>query len=213
MSDPLGDPLSDRLKDHHERWLVRLLQVGLLSISIYGLYRGKTGIVVNGLVSLGVTLVPAFLQRDAGLSLDTGYVLWISIAVFVHAVGALGPYQTYPWYDSVAHTLSASIVAGAGYATVKAIDRNSEKTNLPAELQFAFILIFVMAFGVLWEIVEFGTGLLSGLLGGEEVLAQYGLSDIINDLMFNQVGAIIVAGWDAARPQQAADEATEAVDE
>jgi uncharacterized membrane protein YjdF len=209
----MSDLLDDLLEDSYERLLVRSLQAGLLVIAAYGFYRGKTGIVVNGLVSLGVTFVPAVLRRDAGLSLDTSYVLWISIAVFVHAVGALGFYTSIPWYDSVAHALSASIVAGAGYATVKAVDRNSERTNLPPELQFAFILIFVMAFGVLWEIVEFGTGLVSKVIGGEAVLAQYGLDDIIHDLVFNQLGAIVVAGWDAARPHDAADEAAEAMDD
>ncbi|WP_137283856.1 hypothetical protein [Halorussus salinisoli] len=205
--------MTDLLDDRQERLLVRLLQAGLFAIAVYGLYRGKIGIVVNALVSLAVTFVPALLRRDTDISMDTGYVLAISIAVFVHAVGVLGPYSSIPWYDSVAHSLSAAIVAGAGYATVKAIDRNSERTNLPAELQFAFILIFVMAFGVLWEIIEFGTGLASQLFGGQAVLAQYGLSDIINDLVFNQVGAVVVAGVDAARPKDAADEATEAMDD
>lgn len=205
--------MTDLLSDHRERWLVRLLQVGLLVISALGLYRGETGVVVNGLVSLGVTLVPAYLRRDTSISLNASHVLLLSIAVFVHSVGALGFYRSVPWYDSVAHALSASIVAGAGYATVKAVDRNSERTNLPAELQFAFILIFVMAFGVFWEILEFGTGLASELFGGEAVLAQYGLDDIVYDLVFNQVGAVIVAGWDAARPKAAADEATAAMDE
>lgn len=205
--------MTDLFSDERERWLVRGLQVVLLGISGYGLYRGEMGILVNGLVSFGVTLVPAFLRRDTSISLDVTHVLILSVAVVVHAVGALGPYQTIPWYDSVAHALSASIVAGAGYATVKAVDRNSEQTNLPAGLQFAFILVFVMAFGVFWEILEFGTGLASELLGGEPVLAQYGLDDIVNDLMFNQVGAVVVAGWDVARPQEAADEATEAMEE
>lgn len=198
--------------DRYERALVRLLQVGLLVIAGYGFYRGELGVVVNGLVPFGVTLVPALLRRDTSVSMDTAHVLWISVAVFVHAVGALGPYGSVPWYDSVAHALSSAIVAGAGYATVKAVDRNSERTNLPAELQFAFILIFVMAFGVLWEVIEFGTGLAAELFGGETVLAQYGVSDVVNDLVFNQVGALVVAGVDAVRPEDAADEATEAVD-
>jgi len=204
--------MTELLDDRRERLLVRLLQVGLAGIVVYGLYRGEVGVAVNGLVSLGVTFLPALLRRDAGISLDTGHVLWISIAVFVHAVGILGPYQNLPWYDSVAHALSASIVAGAGYATVKAIDRNSERTNLPPELQFAFILIFVMAFGVLWEIVEFGAELLAGLVGAK-VLVQYGLDDIVLDLVFNQVGAVVVAGWDAARPKDAAAEVTKATDD
>ena len=205
--------MTELLEDSQERLLVRLLQAGLVVISLYGLYRGQVGIVANGLISLAVTFVPAFLRRDTEFSMDSSYVLVLSIAVSVHAVGALGPYGSVPWYDSVAHALSSSIVAGAGYATVKAIDRNSERTNLPPELQFAFILIFVMAFGVFWEIIEFATGVASQLIGGEAVLAQYGLDDIVHDLVFNQVGAIVVAGWDAARPKDAAAEATEAMDD
>lgn len=205
--------MTDPLDDRHERWLVRLLQLGLLVIAAYGLVRGRMGIVVNGLLSLSVTFVPALLRRDAGISLDSTYVLWISVAVFVHAVGILGPYQTLPWYDSVAHALSASVVAGAGYATVKAIDRNSDRTNLTPGVEFAIILIFVMAFGVLWEILEFGAGRLAELLGGKAVLIQYGLDDIIHDLVFNLLGGLVVAGWDSAQPEEAADEATEVMDD
>jgi uncharacterized membrane protein YjdF len=205
--------MTELLDDDQERQLVRVLQVGLLVIAAYGFYRGETGIVANGLVPLVVTLVPAYLRRDKNISMDTSYVLWIAIAVFVHAVGSLGLYESIPWYDSIAHALSATIVAGTGYAAVKAIDRNSEQTNLPAELQFAFILVFVMAFGVFWEIIEFTLGLASQLLGGEAVLAQYGLDDTVTDLLFNQLGAILVAGWDAARPQEAADTATAAMDD
>lgn len=204
--------MTDLLTDRREQFLIQLLQFGLLIISAYGIYRGNVSVAVNGLVALGVTFVPALLKRDAGISMDTGYVLWISVAVFLHAVGLLGPYQNLPWYDSVTHALSASIVAGAGYAVVKAIDRNSERTTLPPELQFAFILIFVMAFGVLWEIIEFGAELLASVVGAK-VLVQYGLDDIIHDLVFNQVGAILVAGWDAARPNEAAEETAEAMDD
>ncbi|WP_276280687.1 hypothetical protein [Halorussus caseinilyticus] len=205
--------MTDPLRDSHERWLVRALQVGLAVVAGYGLYRGETAVFVNGLVSLGVTFVPALVRRDLGISMDTSYVLVISVAVFVHAVGLLGPYRTLPWYDSVAHALSATVVAGAGYVTVKAVERNSERTTLPPEAEFVFILVFVMAFGVLWEIVEFGAELASAAVGGTAVLVQYGLDDIINDLLFNQVGALVVAGWDAARPEKAADEAAEAMDD
>ena len=205
--------MTDLLTDSRERWLIHLLQVGLLAISAYGLYRGETGVVVNGLVSLGVTFVPALLRRDLDIRMDPDYVLWISIAVFVHAAGILGPYRNIPWYDSVTHALSASIVAGVGYAVVQTVDQNSERTTLTPEIQFAFILIFVMAFGVLWEIIEFGTEQAATLLGSEAVLVQYGLDDVINDLVFNQVGAIVVAGWDAAQPNEVADETAEAVDD
>lgn len=205
----MTDPLSDR----HERWLVRLLQFGLLVISAYGLYRGKISIVVNGLVSFGVTLVPMLLRRDAGISLAPSYVLWISIAVFVHAVGLLGPYQNLPWYDSIAHALSAFIVAGAGYATVKAIQRNSDRTTLTPSVEFVIVLIVVLAFGVLWEILEFGASVAAETLGGKAVLIQYGLDDVIHDTVFNFLGGLVVAGVDTVRPKEAADEAAEAMDD
>ncbi len=38
----------------------------------------------------------------------------------------------------------------------------------------------------------------SSMVGGEAVLAQYGTSDIVNDLVFNTIGALIVAGWSTA---------------
>lgn len=205
--------MTDPLADRHERWLVRLLQLGLLAIAAYGLARGEVGILVNGLVSLGVTFVPAVLRRDAGISLDVTYVLWISVAVFVHAVGMLGPYQQLPWYDSIAHALSAAVVAGAGYATVTAVERNSDRTNLTPEVKFVVVLIVVLAFGVLWEILEFGAGIAGEALGGEAVLIQYGLDDVVHDVAFNFLGGLIVAGVDAARPEAAADEATEAMDD
>lgn len=195
--------------ERHEIWVVRLLQAGLAAIAGYGLVRGETGIVVNGGLGLAVTFVPALLRRDAGVALPTGYVVWIALAVFLHAVGVLGPYRQYPWYDAVTHGLSASIVAGVGYATVVAIDRNSEQTTLGSELRFVFVLIFVLALGVSWEILEFAVG----LVGGKSVLVQYGLDDAINDLVFNTVGGLVVAAWDTPRPQEAADTLSETVEE
>ena len=204
----LGDD-GELLSEDRERWLVRLFQLGLVAIAAYGLYRGRTGVVVNGLVGLGVTLIPAVLRRDFGVSLAVDHLLWISVAVFLHAVGVLGPYQHVPWYDSLTHALSAAIVAGAGYATVKAVDRNSDRTNLTPAAESAFVVVFVLAFGVFWEILEF----LPSLLGMKGVLIQYGLDDTVHDLVFDLAGGLLVAGWDSARPEEAADEATEAMDD
>ena len=194
------------LDDRKERWLVRLLQFGLVVVAGYGLYRGRTGVAVNGLLALAVTFVPALLRRDAGISLDPGYVVWIALAVFLHAVGILGPYQHIPWYDSLTHGLSAAIVAGAGYAAIKAVERNSDRTTLPPPVEFAFVVVFVLAFGVFWEILEF----VPSVFGTKGVLIQYGLDDTVYDLVFDLLGGLVVAGWDAARPEEAADEATEA---
>ena len=197
------------LSERRERWLVRLLQLALAAIAAYGLLQGNTGVVVNGALGLAVTFVPTVLRRDVGVSLPTWYVLCITAAIVLHTIGIMGPYKTVPWYDSLTHALSASIVAGVGYATVVAVDENSERTNLGSELRFAFVLVFVLAFGVFWEILEFTVG----MFGGKGMLIQYGLDDTVHDLVFDALGGLVIAGWDTAQPDSAADTLSETVEE
>ena len=190
--------LRDRfdLGDRGERWLVRVLQLVLVGTVLVGLYRRQVSIVVNAGVSLAITFVPGLLEREWNLTVDPVIVLWITVAVTVHAVGALGPYRQFGWYDQVAHTLSATIVAGVGYAGAKAVDLHSRDIEIPSNYMFGFVIVFVFAAGVLWELIEFATGLLAQLVAGNAVLAQYGIDDIVRDLVFNAVGGIVVATLD-----------------
>lgn len=91
------------------------------------------------------------------------------------------------------HTLSATIVAGAGYASARALAEYDDSLEIPSEFMFVILLVFVLAFGVLWEILEFASGGVASIVGGEAVLAQYGARDIVLDLLFNAVGAMVVA--------------------
>jgi hypothetical protein len=63
---------------------------------------------------------------------------------------------------------------------------------------FVFLLAFVLAAGVFWEVVEFAFAELSAILGTGRVLTQYGLEDTMLDLVFDVVGAMIVAVWGTA---------------
>ncbi|WEL19617.1 hypothetical protein [Candidatus Nanohalococcus occultus] len=164
----------------------------LLGLGI-GFYTGDTGIIVNSLVSFSVTFVPALIERDYGIEMNPLLVLWLTSAVFLHAAGTLGPYGTVWWWDHLTHTLSSSVVAGAGYATIRAIDEHYEQIHLPSKLFFIFILLFVVAFGVVWELLEFGISGAAEILGGETVLTQYGLEDTMKDLIFDISGGLVVA--------------------
>ncbi|WP_049900553.1 hypothetical protein [Halococcus agarilyticus] len=192
--------LRERLADEESlRLLTRTLQLALVGIVCYGAVTLNVGLVVNAGVSLGVTFLPAVLERKYRLPMNAGLVLWITGAVSLHAIGALGPYEWFGWYDSVTHTLSASVVAGAGYASARALDVHSAEIEIPSRYMPGFILTFVLAFGVLWEVLEFGLGGAASLVGGEAVLAQYGVDDIVFDLLFNAVGAILVAALGTQR--------------
>jgi hypothetical protein len=90
------------------------------------------------------------------------------------------------------------VVAAAGYTTVRAIDEHSEEVYLPWQFTFVFVLLFVVAFGVLWEVIEFAVGGVGALLGGGSILTQYGLDDTLLDLVFDIVGGVVVALWGTA---------------
>jgi uncharacterized membrane protein YjdF len=107
-------------------------------------------------------------------------------------------YRSVWWWDHLTHALSASIVAAVGYTTARALDEHSDAIHLPARFTFVFVLLFVLAFGVFWEVIEFLVSLLAAAAGADSVLTQYGLEDTLLDLVFNTAGAVVVALWGTA---------------
>jgi hypothetical protein len=181
------------------------MEVGLVGIFFVGLYQGSTTIVVNAAVGLLATQLPPILERDYDIPMDPALTLWITSAVFLHAFGVLGLpgsetnlYGSVPWWDHVTHALSASVVAGVGYSTARALDLHSEDISLPPRFMFVFILLFVLAFGVVWEVIEFVLGEAARAMGNRALLTQYGLGDTMLDLVFNSIGAVVVAVWGTA---------------
>ncbi|MFC6835416.1 hypothetical protein [Halomarina ordinaria] len=200
------------ISERRQRQLVRLMELGLIGMFFIGLERGKTGIVVNTTVALAVTRLPSLLERDLRLPMDAGLTLWITTAVFLHAFGTVGlpgtastPYQSVWWWDHLTHTLSSSVVAAAGYSTARALELHSDSNHFPGPFMFVYLLLFVIAFGVLWEVVEFLIAEAAAMLGGDPVLTQYGLEDTMLDLVFNTIGGVIVALWGTAHLTDVAD--------
>ena len=184
----------------HQQQLVRAMELALVAILAVGLWHRNLGVIVNAAVGVAVTQLPALLERDYGLTLGVGLTLWITAAVFLHALGTVplpgidaSLYQSLWWWDHVTHTLSSSVVAAAGYAGARAIDEYSVDVELTSAFLFVYLLLFVMAFGVFWELVEFFTGLAAAALGLPGILTQYGLEDTMLDLVFDSAGALVVA--------------------
>jgi hypothetical protein len=191
-----------RRRQKQATYVMELLLGGIVFI---GIERGSTTVIVNGLVGLGVTQIPPILERDYDVPMDPALTLWITTAVFLHALGVLGLpgseqnfYGTIWWWDHVTHALSSSVVAAAGYATARALDVHSDDIHLPPRFMFVYILIFVIAFGVLWEVIEFGLGEGARMMGNQALLTQHGLRDSMLDLVFDTVGAVVVAVWGTA---------------
>lgn len=183
------------LSDAQEHVLTRLLQLGLLGLAGYGLATGSPSVAVNAAGALAVSALPALLRREFGLRIDFGIVLWLTAAVLLHAVGILGPYRNVWWFDYVTHALSASVVTGVGYAVVRAVDVHSDSIHLPEPFFSAFLFLVVVAFAVIWEVLEFTVTTVSEALGVETVLIVFGVTDIVTDVVFSGLGGLLVVVW------------------
>jgi len=177
------------------RYAVRGMQAFLALATVYAAVTVQYTLLVNTGVPLALAAVPSLVRWRYDRDLSAGLALWIATTAALHALGALGPYAWFGWYDQVTHTVSASLVAGVGYAVVGALERYSPAIAFPPRFRVLLVVLFVLGIGVVWEILEFATGGLAAVVGGEPVLAQYGLRDIALDLVFDAVGGLLVALW------------------
>jgi hypothetical protein len=193
------------LSDRQQRLVVRALQLVLVGVLAVGVYQGSISIIVNVVVALALTELPALLRRNFRLPIDTRLTLWIVVPVFLHAIGTLGLYHSIGLWDQLTHALSSSLVAAAGYITVRALDIHADAVYLLERFMVVFLLLFTLAFGVFWELLEFGLGGLATTTGTGSVLSQYSLGNTMLDLVFDTVGSVVVAVWGAAHLSHVSD--------
>jgi len=185
--------LLPRPSQRTQRRLTRGMQLVLLGIVAYGLLVRQPKAIVNGGLGLAVTALPAVLERNYRIPIDPWLGLWITLAVFLHTLGSAGLYGYIHWWDHVTHAMSASLIAAVGYTVARAVDLHSDDVHIPRRFMFVYIFVVVLAFAVVWELFEFALDLLSAATGWTMPLAQHGLDDTVRDLMFNSLGAAIVA--------------------
>ena len=181
-----------------QRRLTRGMQVILVGIVAYGVAFGAPKAITNGSMGLLITFVPALLERKYDFPLDPWLGLWITLAVFLHTLGSAGLYAQIDGWDHITHAMSASLIAGVGYTFVRAVDLHNDEIHIPTRFAFVVILLVVMSFGVIWELFEFGLDIVADTTGISMPLAQHGLDDTVRDMMFNTLGAIIVATFGQA---------------
>ncbi|MFB6094919.1 MAG: hypothetical protein ABEJ71_00505 [Halodesulfurarchaeum sp.] len=175
-------------------WIgVRGMQALIVTITAYGLLIRNVSILVNGVLGLTTTFLPGVLARDHELVLDRDLVRWITLAILLHTIGMAGPYETVWWWDHLRHTLSAGLVAIVGYAVTRAIDVHRDSIYLPPDFRYVFVIVFTLAAGVLWEVMEFVARAVAMWLGHRAILVQYGVGDSVLDLVFDLVGGVLVA--------------------
>lgn len=181
------------------RTLVHALQALVALVFVGGVVTRNPSVAVNALLGLFVTLAPNVLERDYGVVLGPLPALWVTVAVLLHSIGMLGLYDSIVWWDHLTHTVSASVVAGAAYAAVHAVDLHTEDIYLPPPFVGILLVVVTLGFGVLWETAEFVARDLAIHLGFRPLLVVYSLEDAIVDLAYNALGGLLVAWFGTTR--------------
>ncbi|MFC5277293.1 hypothetical protein ACFPM1_00730 [Halorubrum rubrum] len=177
----------------NQKRLTRTMQATLAGILVYGIVAGAPKAISNGGIALLITFVPAALERNYEVPIDPWLGVWITSAVFFHTLGSAALYTRIEWWDHLTHSLSASLVAGVGYTALRAVDLHSDRIRIPDRFAFVFIVVVVLAFGVVWELFEFALDIIAARTGVTMPLAQHGLDDTVLDLTYNSLGALLVA--------------------
>lgn len=149
---------------------------------------------VNAGGAIAVTLLPSALALIASTPVTPSQTvvplltLWLSVAGVLHTLGMLGLYESLWWWDHLTHTLSSALVAAMLYAGFLA-------TGSECSFQVgAVTVLFTLAIGVLWELVELLARDVAAQFDIEPVLVHYGWRDTGLDLLFDVVGAGAIVG-------------------
>lgn len=170
------------------RLLSRAMQAGMLAVVVAGIATRNFTWVPAALISLFISEIPSIVRKDLHLVLPVELNFWIVLALFLHVAGGFsGFYDDIPGWDHLTHAMSASLVAALGFVAVVTIDKYFPSISLPRPFLVFFIVMFTMAFGVLWELMEFAN---DQLIGSKR---QYSLDDSMIDLLFDSFGGFVVA--------------------
>ncbi|GAA5063838.1 hypothetical protein GCM10025751_52610 [Haladaptatus pallidirubidus] len=160
----------------------RSIKGAIIAVFIAGVRRWNPGAIVNAVIGFAAAYLPDIIERQYDIKFQPWQRVYTGIAMLMHAVGMLGPYDDTWWWDHITHTLSASLLGGAVHVAAQRCGRDPQRSVLTA----------IVGGGVLWEVMEYAIHGLTDRLDLEPVLIPYSARDTIVDLFFNLLGALLV---------------------
>ena len=133
------------------------LRLAVLVVLVAQFLNGNFENVFLCVLTLVLFLVPTLIERK--IHVDLPDTLEIIILLFIFAAEILGEIQayyiTFPYWDTMLHTLNGFLCAAIGFALVDILNR-SERFSIQLSPLFLAITAFCfsMTIGVLWEFFE-----------------------------------------------------------
>ena len=189
LLDDLISTFQSGLKIENQRWMLISSKILQLSIVILGLYAAVTfqsKEAVTAVLSLVLISMMYLFGRKTETEIPYILNLWISIALFLHALGGpTGIYDMFAWWDNLTHLFSGSAVAILTLYFLIYTERIFRKLYMPTWLLFVFVILFMLSLGVAWELFEFFGDQLLG------TMMQESLHDTVYDMIYNVIGSFI----------------------
>lgn len=164
-------------------WFMRLSLVGLI---FWSFIEGDYLITMGALLASFLSIAPAILRRNYKITLPFYLEFLIVVGLYMHVF--LGEfrlfYDVYPWWDKAMHLLGTFIISILGFLVVYTL-HYTKKVRLSLPLIGFFTVVFGLAIGAFWEILEF---LLDTFLGTN---AQRSLTNTMVDLIVDLLSSIV----------------------
>jgi uncharacterized membrane protein YjdF len=165
-----------------------ILRFIMIILFLIALWQSDINWVFGAGVGLLLTFLPMILERNYHITLPWILEVLIVFALFLHiGGGVLSMYYTIPLYDKFAHFVSSFLVAFISFAAIYILDEYWDGLHMDRRAMAFVVIVTTMAFGVVWEFIEWGSDLVFG------THEQWGLVDTMTDLLVDTVGGILMA--------------------
>ena len=160
-------------------FILRLLVVLMLIAQVFN---GNFENVFLCVLTLFLFTLPSFLERK--IRIDIPNTLEIIILLFIFAAEILGEirayYVTFPYWDTMLHTLNGFLCAAIGFSLLDILNRNERLTFSLSPVYLAVVAFcFSMTIGVLWEFFEC-------------TMDQLFLLDMQKDTIVHSIGSVML---------------------
>ena len=134
-----------------------LLRISVIAVMIAQIFHHNFENVMLCVLTLILFMLPSVIERR--LKIELPDTLAIIILLFIYAAEILGEirayYITFPFWDTMLHTLNGFLCAAIGFSLVDLLNRSKNFTFSLSPLYVALVsFCFSMTVGVMWEFFE-----------------------------------------------------------
>lgn len=180
------------MQKHSGMYLTYFFQALIAANGLYAFYFQQYQSLFFAIMAFTLTFVPTIVAHRLKLQLPWFLFFLVALSLWFHTAGHIQEYYLafFPYYDKIAHFVSGTTVALLGLLGVIFLDLYWKMRITPVFIIF-FTIIFGLALGAFWEILEFTIDQTIG--GSFSGRMQYDLNDTMWDMIFVLAGSCVSA--------------------